>query len=88
MDGCNDSAKIVSAINDRERRCHRQQQTTERRQRAATYIDENHDFRWKSEIGVSAGVFVSFVLLDLLNALMSLWHIVVFCWYCQRLKHK
>jgi hypothetical protein len=62
MDGCDDSAKIVSAINDRERRNQQQKQTTERRQRAATYIDENHDFCSKSEIGVSAVCsFCSFI---------------------------
>ena len=61
IDGCDDYATRVSANNDRERRSQQQKQTTERRQRAATYI-ENHDFRLKSESGVSAVCsFIQFV---------------------------
>ena len=45
---------MMSGIDDRERRSQKRQQKTERRERTTTYIDEKHEFRSKSETGVSA----------------------------------
>jgi hypothetical protein len=52
---------MMSGIINKERRSQQQQRKTLRRQTAAAYIDENHDYRSKSENGVSAGVFIYIV---------------------------
>jgi hypothetical protein len=53
---------MMSGIDDRERRRERQRRKKQKRQRATTYIDEKHEFRSKSKSGVSADIFVYFML--------------------------
>ena len=48
-------------------------------ERTMTYIDEKHEFRSKSKSGVSADIFVYFMLFESVHVLTCLWSIVVFC---------
>jgi hypothetical protein len=73
------STMMMSGIDDRERRSEWRRRKKERRERTTTYIDEKHEFCSKSKCGVSADIFVYFMLFLSVHVLTCLWLIVVFC---------